>query len=425
MKKAKILAAVVVLAMVASISSGCKSAQTTAEDKGMANENKDITLIRPGLDPNNMKMGDNIGISKYNKMYNAKVKVITCTYDNWTTLLTSSIQAGKPIDICYGSISSYPLQYMLNLTEPLDNYVDLKADYLSPQAMQQCYQFGGHYYNAVSTRNISPCVMYYNKDMFENAGVADPKTLVDSNQWDWDHFKQLCVQFTDKSKKTAGLTAWYPNVFFSANYTSCLKWGNDKFSSNLDDPNLKTALEYLQDMFYTSQWEHTYGDNLTQSFEGGHNAFMNEYSWVETQLIQDKKNGKFSFSYGILPIPYGPNNKKHYNVAFTDGYGITNGCKNPYHAGKLIEMIAQSTVEQDKTLDQYRVDNDMLQKLRENPYSSTYNDSAIDGGNQLADVTDGGGNIDTAIKKFKSVAQGYIDSYNAQFVSNTASTAKK
>ncbi|MCQ2450247.1 MAG: extracellular solute-binding protein, partial [Clostridia bacterium] len=306
-----------------------------------------LTFIRPGQSTDE---SDPVikAIRKYEKMYGVKVQIISADYDTWTTKVMSASTSGMPIDVIFGSVSEYPLFAMKGYTQPVEKFVNLDSEYASRSASEAFFSFKDNIYCA-AVSNVSPLVLYYNKDIIEAEGMEDPMDLYEQGEWTFDTFKEMCKKLTDDTDKDGntdrwGLCCWYPWAWLGANHTALCNINKDGlYELNLSDPAVVQTSEFVQDMYYTSNWRGLDGDDIFTSFYQGRNAFLQEYSWSEVnRIIPAKKSGQFDFEYGVVPTPYGPNNKNKSNVAHASGYGIGNGSKSPYHSGKLIEMILES-----------------------------------------------------------------------------------
>lgn len=420
----RFLPIIMCIAMMATLFSGCGNSGKTVKKladttiNGEAPQN--LTFIRPGQnadDPNDPVVK---AIKEYESMYGVSVQIISADYDTWTTKVLSASAAGTPIDVIFGSVSEYPLFAMKGYTQPIANYVNLDSEYVSRSASEAFFSFKNEIYSA-SVSTVAPLVLYYNKDMIESEGLNDPMDLYKSGKWTFDTFRQMCKALTsdtdgDGNTDRWGLTCWYPWAWLGADNTALCKINsNGLYELNLNDPAVVETSEFVQDMYYTSKWRGLDGDNIFTSFYQGRNAFLQEYSWSETSsIIPAKTSGQFDFEYGVVPTPYGPSNTKKTNVAHASGYGIGAGSKNPYHSGKLIEMILES-LSKDADVKNQNVPQenlDLYSELRQNIFNDTYYDSAIKNGSEYFDLICGGTNIQTALSSIKPVFTGYIEDAN-------------
>ena len=350
MKTKRILAAALCALLAAGWLAGCSTetggGESRLEDTTINGEEaKDLKYIRPGQNADNENDPVIRAIRAYENLYGVKVDVIAADYDTWTTKVLAASTSGSPIDVIYGSVSEYPLFAMKGYTQPIEEYVDLSADYLNASAAEAFFSFQGKVYCAAGS-TVAPLVMYYNKDMLEAEGMDDPIDLYNAGEWTFDNFRKMCKALTtdtdgDGNTDRWGLCCWYPWAFLGANHTAlCTITEEGKYQLNLDDPAVVETLEFVQDAYYTSKWRGLDGDNIYTSFYQGRNAFLNEYSWSETSnIIPAKESGQFDFEYGVAPMPTGPNNTEGVSPITAAGWAIGNGSDCPAHTGKLIDML--------------------------------------------------------------------------------------
>jgi hypothetical protein len=207
----------------------------------------------------------------------------------------------------------------------------------------------------------------------------------------------------------------YPYTFLSMNKTSALKLDKQsKFSLNFDDPALITALDYIKDAWNTGKWEGLSGGDVYNSFYTGHDAMLCDYTWSAVTIEKAKKQGLFNFEYAAVPMPYGPNNKDNLNDVHSDGVSIVSGSKSPYHAGKLVDLVAKSVVDS-VTKDQKSLPSDdvkLFTELVKKPFASRYYDSPVNGAEDLIAKATGDVDANTAINQVKPVYQQAIDQAN-------------
>ena len=414
------LSALLTLSLLAGCSSEKESVKKLEDTSINGEEAADLTFIRPGQNADDETDSVVKAIRDYEQLYGVDVQIISADYNTWTTKVLSASASGTPIDVIFGSVSEYPLFAMKGYTQPISEYFDIDFEYASRSASEAFFSFKNEIYCA-AVKNVSPLVLYYNKDMIESEGLEDPMKLYEEGNWTFDTFKQMCKELTedtdgDGNTDRWGLCCWYAWAWLGANHTALCKINEDGlYELNLNDPAVVRTSEFVQDMYYTSKWRGIDGDNIYTSFYQGRNAFLQEYSWSETNnIIPAKESGQFDFEYGVVPTPYGPDNTEKSNVAHASGYGIEKKKKNPYHAGKLIEMILEYE-SKDEDIDTQDVPEENLalyEELRENIYNDTYYDSAIKNGSEYFDLICGGANIQTALSQIKPIFEGYIEDAN-------------
>lgn len=433
MKKRRILCLLLAAVFIISMLPGCKGTDTTSKKASgdvkvnsqvNTEDTTDLTFIRPLYNADDTDDVSNysvtLGIQKYEEKYGVNVSVIDGDFNTWQQKIFQNANSGTPIDVIYGDNAYYPYFAMVNYVEPMSDYVDLDADYISKTAMDTYFKYKDNYYCAAGA-TISPSVLFYNKDMLQEFGLQDPMDLYKAGNWNFDTFRDMCKAVTNADENRWGLANWYAWFFLGCNHTALCKLSDDgKYELNLDDPNVKYALEYTQDAYFGTNggkpWRWVNGSDIFQSWYDGDNLFVNEYEWHEADTIMKAKDDdKFDFDYGVVGLPYGPNNTDHYNICNAGGYGVGTGSKTPYHDGVLIEMI----LEQEKELNDQKMQKvpqdhrDLYEELRQKPYNDTYYDSCLPScGAQLFNLVCGGTNVSTAIQKVTNTFQNQVDFAN-------------
>lgn len=398
---------------------GCSQTNKDTTSTGLSHESADLTFIRPNHDPNDPTDPYNMAMVEYKKKYGGKVTTIMADWTSWQSKLTASIAAGDPISVAFGDSSYYPMFAMQGYTEPLNDYIDLKSPEYNLPAMQQYFSYQNKYYLGSAVMASYPCVLWYNKDMIQDYNLEDPMQLYKEGKWDWDTFKTMCMKMSGDTDKDGqqdrwGLTCYYPTIFMGINKTSAVIYKNGKYELNFDDPALTQSLQYIQDAWYGSKWCGLEGNDIWTSWYQGHDCFINEYSWEAIDIYNAKKQGKFTFDYGVCPLPYGPNNKDHYNEVHSDGVGITTGCKNPYHAGKFIDLVAEN-VNKSVNSDMSKLSKDevnLYKELVKKPFTDELGDSPVDGAVELTSKATQGVTIATALAELKESFQQKVDKAN-------------
>ncbi|WP_020385708.1 ABC transporter substrate-binding protein [Kribbella catacumbae] len=172
-----------------------------------------------------------------------------------------------------------------------------------------------------------PMVIFYNRDAFKAAGVADPKP-----GWTMDEFKAAAKKLTAAGKTglvttpgDLGVTSWVRTL------TGAEPLADGKL--NLTDPKFVEGFQGWADFVRTDkiapQVPSGATDFETTQFTSGKAAMQLNGPW---SLIDTK--GKVKFKLGVAPIPAGPDGSKTYTAG--SGFGIARSCKTPDAAFQAI-----------------------------------------------------------------------------------------
>ncbi len=178
---------------------------------------------------------------------------------NYRERLLTSIVAGSPPDVALldnGSLGAAPFiarGLLVNVATYLDRVgVDTSAYYA--EVLDIFRRPGGLY---AFPKDFNPIVVYLNKDLFEEAGVALP-----DQDWTWDDFETIAKQLTrdldgDGRNETFGTQVrrvfylWQPWVWAAGG--DVLSPDGRQATGYLNSPQTETAIKFLTDLVKVHQ----------------------------------------------------------------------------------------------------------------------------------------------------------------------------
>jgi len=184
--------------------------------------------------------------------------------------------------------------------------------------------------------DFTPMVMYYNKDLFDEAKVAYPK-----NGWSFQEFESTCAQLTSalatQKKKALVVSSWMPGwvMWLWNNGGNVLDANGTKASGTLDSAaNAETIgfLKGLVDKGYAPKRSEVAATGV-DPFSNGDVAMEVSGHWEMTGYKSAK--GLDWKRLGIVSMP--TQLKSPVTVYYESGYGIGNGCKHPEAAWRFIK----------------------------------------------------------------------------------------
>ena len=133
--------------------------------------------------------------------YGLDVEVITVPWEDATVRLATLVLSDSAPDAAtYRSDQiDYPNYIVNNLVQPVGKYLDLNHPLFAPYA--QYYEdtkWGEENYLLISGYGSST-TMFYNKKMFEDAGLETPWELYLKNEWDWNKMREYALELTEDS----------------------------------------------------------------------------------------------------------------------------------------------------------------------------------------------------------------------------------
>ena len=388
---------------------GDKASQLEAE-KG-----KKLTFMLPAFDYQNESRFENQVLKAFQEQYpDIELELITASIDNWMVKLRTSASSGEPIDVFQDSANNNPMYALRGINQPLQDYIDMSNPNLHKETMDTVFCYNGNYYVAVTEPD--PCVLFYNKEIFENEGLETPEELYQAGDWNFDSLARIAKQLTysNNSGKRWGLACNYPYIFFGANATSMVKLDeNYKYTLNITDPNLMKSLEVIQDAWYTNQWQGWESTPWT-AFYNGSAAMLADFKWVEQNILEAKEYGLCDFEYGMVPMATGPNNPDGLTPMTAFGYAMGNGCDTPYHSGILIDMLINGEAEDNaKNYANFPAEHlQTYEELGQKLYPINSYDSAVGGAFEICQAIAAGQSIPQAIAEYTPIYQQKVDEAN-------------
>lgn len=407
---ALILATLLLLAM-----TGCGPAAPDVEPGTLEGEaGAKLTIMIPGHDASDETAWQNQVVEEYKKLYpDVTVEFVTASWENWQTKVLSAYKSGDPIDLINDGANNNPKFALKGITQPIDDYVNMENPNLYRNIMDEVFSYSGKHYVAVSETNVA--VLYYNKNIFESEGVTDPGTLYANGEWNWENFVKIAKQLTDKSINRYGYASDYPYLFFGSNATSVLTLTEDaKYQLNIDDPALTQSLEIIQDGKFTSGWS-GYDGSPYNTFYMGSAAMLGDWQFCERNILAAREFGLADFEYGVVPMPFGPNNTEGVSGITAAGWAIGSGSDCPAHVGKLIDMLVDGQAKYlAEMAEKLPAENQQLYaKLAEKPFCTNTKDSAVGGAYEICAEVAEGKSIAQVIEQYKPEYKRRVEEANS------------
>ncbi|MHB8962166.1 MAG: ABC transporter substrate-binding protein [Saccharofermentanales bacterium] len=397
------------------------SSQSSDQNGGLESESgKKVSFMLPVFDYSDSTKWENKVLADFKEEYpEVELQTISAAIDNWMIKLRSSASSGEPVDVFQDSANNNPMYALQGINQALNNYIDLDNPDLDMVTMDSIFKYHGNYH--VATAGSSVCVIYYNKDIFEEEGINDPMTYYEAGNWNFDTLAQVAKQLTynDSTGKRFGFTCNYPYIFFGANKTSMVKLTDDyKYELNIQDPNLALSLQVIQDAWYTSKWQ-GWDASPWSVFYNGTAAMLADFQWVEAQILEARNHGLADFEYGVVPMASGPNNPEGLSNVTAFGYAMGNGSDAPYHSGKLIDMLISGEAADDAELNKVIPEEHLAiySELAQKPFCVNSFDSAVGGAFEIAQAIAVGQSIAQAIAEFTPIYQQKVDEANGSTIS--------
>ncbi len=185
-------------------------------------------------------------------------------------------------------------------------------------------------------------ILYYNKAMFAEKGVAIPKT--------YDEMMAAAAKLTDKAKGIAGFVGrGVKNANMALFDTILLGWDQETVSADgkkllMDSATTAEVAEYYAKLLREYGPQGVVGFNWAES----QTSFMQGRAamWLDgvgfSAPIMDKTKSKVSDVAGFAVVPKGP--KAHNTATYVDGIGIARGTKNKGGAWLYVQWASNKAM---------------------------------------------------------------------------------
>jgi multiple sugar transport system substrate-binding protein len=281
-----------------------------------------------------------------------KLDIVIVDQDDIPIKLEGMIAAGEPLDVwCSSWGAGGPPQVghlMMDLTPFVERDEYDMADFV-PEIVQ-IFVRGG---KLLGLPLLSvPTFVYYNMDIFDEAGVPYPPLDWDDDEWTWDAAVELAHKLThdygDPVNGQYGL--WTQDRIEDFGYI----WGKNVFPEEvfdtgftdevyLEDPDIERAFQLRHDLMYKEQVMPEAGimDALSQlggAFESGKIGMLLGGGWGHWVYrgIEEEEDG---FCWGAAPVPKGEPGIFQLNEIYSDPWVITEGTPNADAAWTFLKYV--------------------------------------------------------------------------------------
>ncbi|AZU60432.1 ABC transporter substrate-binding protein [Neobacillus mesonae] len=301
MRKISITAMILLLISMFSLAacSSSGSSENKAAGDGGNSDTKGTTTLRFATWDSGEALKIQQDIAKKFEEKNPGVKVQVEAYgDGFDQKLAASFGAKNPPDVMY--MWNFPA-YVESL-EPLDQYI--KGD---PEMDLNDYYQGLFNYSSLNGKiygmpaGFTTRVVYYNKDLFDQAKIPYPK-----DGWTWDDFKQIAKKLSDPSKKQYGFgVVPEPDTYdlqglIWSNGGSYISDDGKKINGYMNSPETIEAISVLSDMLKDKSAVLVGGKNQQSGddiFKAGKIAMWESGVWP----LEGFKQAKINF--GTVEVP--------------------------------------------------------------------------------------------------------------------------
>ncbi len=274
-----------------------------------------------------------------------KIQLETTPYNEYQQKITTQMSANNAPDILFVEVNNFVDLYLRNVLEDLNPYVAKDQFDLKPYYQGVVHRFSpdGHLF-AVPQDTAPMGVMYYNKKIFQEAGLPFP-----TNKWSWpEPFLSICKKLSKQDAKGKP-TRWAYTEANPINIENFLLSNGGNWVDNVDHPTKFTvdspegieAARFRYDMIHKYHVAPTipemqsfnYGMGVEQMFINGQIAMMSSGIWYTPKFLKEK-----NLDWDVVEFPRGPKGQQGWGSGGS-GYAICKSSKQKEMAWKVIRAI--------------------------------------------------------------------------------------
>ncbi len=276
------------------------------------------------------------------------------SWEDFSRKYTTELAAGSPHDVARIAIIHKPSYISKKYVADLTSFADadkLNYDDYYATAFDEWKVDGKLYAIPAGIYNMA---IYYNKDMFDAAGIPHLTTDWEDASWTLASFRDIAKKLTKgegPTKQYGFTTTWdlrwvihfcwlNGGDFVNTEYTKCI----------LNEAAAVEGLQFAQDMIRTDKSFLTPvqlgNDNIAEAFQTGRVGMYLDGMWQMPSMVKIDK-----FKWGVAPVPLG---KHRYTGIYVDAWVMPPGVKNPQESWRFLKYMAGAEAQN------YLVDNSAL-----------------------------------------------------------------
>ncbi|MBX3066573.1 MAG: sugar ABC transporter substrate-binding protein [Anaerolineae bacterium] len=268
---------------------------------------------------------------------NIKVDIQVVPWGNYWDKLQTAVAGGEAYDTFWMNGPNFPVYASKGVIADLKDRIAADSVDTSkyPEAMLNLYSYNGDLYGL--PKDFDTIALFYNKDLFDAAGVAYP-----DDTWTWDDLAAAAAKLTKDdvwgfASTTADQSGFWNFVF--ANGGEVLS--EDKSKVMLDQPAACDAIKYLYkfvaDKTSPDGATTSAADPWTQLFPGGKIAMIVAGSWMSRTYADSGLN------IDVAPLPKSPTTDKRATVIHGLANVMWSGTEHPDEAWAFVKFLGSET----------------------------------------------------------------------------------
>lgn len=184
-------------------------------------------------------------------------------------------------------------------------------------------------------RDVSAFAIYYNADLFDEAGLPYPG----EGDWTWDEFEEAAAEISSLGDDIYGfgMNAWWANWGYFVNAAGSSFFNDDYTACGLDNEATVEGLSFAADLFeegYAVPW----GTDSEPPFLAGNVGMFMNGRWATPGTVANA-----DFAWNVAPLPAGPGGET--NWLFWGAYVVNANTENPEEAWDLVTRLTSAEIQ--------------------------------------------------------------------------------
>jgi len=184
-------------------------------------------------------------------------------------------------------------------------------------------------------RDVSAFAIYYNADLFDEAGLDYPET-----GWTWDEFETAANEISALGDEINGfgMNAWWANWGYFVNAAGSSFFNEDYTACGLNNDATVEGLNFAASMFENGTAVPWGTDSEPPFLAGNVGMFMNG-RWATPGTIANA-----DFNWNVASLPVGPSGEQT-NWLFWGAYVVNVNTAHPEEAWELVTRLTNADVQ--------------------------------------------------------------------------------
>lgn len=189
-------------------------------------------------------------------------------------------------------------------------------------------------------RDASAFALYYNKNLFDEAGVDYPDVQLENGEWTWETFEETAAAISDLGDEIygAGMNAWWANPGLFINAAGSSYFTEDRTACGLNNEGTTEALTFLRGL-YEEEIAVPYGTDAEGPFVSGNVGMFLNGRWATPNALAQIDG----FEWDVAEVPAGPAGQS--NWLFWGAYVVNANTENPEAAFELVQNLTSPEVQ--------------------------------------------------------------------------------